>query len=471
MATRVQTKPKPRVSSRRGNVTITIPTSGIRPPKPKTARQWMAQRAGKWMGKRWWTKGIRQTYRLGAREAAGWRDRREARAQNRPPNIPTRRSVLAGKARTAQKIKKDLFTLDHRRHCAGCGQNFVNDREMGLHQCPENLGPKKAAPVPQATKAPKAKKATSTAAPAASTAAPATAGPTTPSPAAGAGQLGPGYAASKRQLEIKQWRRHNAEQRKANMTLGQRAKDRAGRAWGRATNRAAVCSRCHWVIRDGEDHDCSTVPTPTNLDDPAAVAAKAAGQVPAASAATPTATAAAAGFGAIAAAMTVRAHGRKQAQQSAATNGKGPGMTAPTTAPTAAGNGNAPRASGGSGTGGGAGAASAQALVQAMTAWANEMPTTHEEMTAKMNATREAFSQMSAMIGQFQQHLVAKGFHPECVQPLTGAATHLAEAGNSFTQTIMTIERVYAPLLAHYRSGTPDPGQTYLSDGRRPPGS
>jgi hypothetical protein len=465
MATQVRTKPKPRVSSRGGNITITIPSAGIRPPKPKTARQWMAQRAGKWMGKRWWTKGIRQTYRLGAREAAGWRDRREARAQNRPPNIPTRRSVLADKARTAQaRIKKDLFTLDHRRHCAGCGQNFVNDREMGLHQCPENKGPKKAAAVPKAAKAPKAKKA-------ASTATPATAGPTTPSPAAGAGQLGAGYAASKRQLEIKQWRRHNAEQRKANMTLGQRAKDRAGRAWGRATNRAAVCSRCRWVIRDGEDHDCSTVPTPTNLDDPAAVAAKAAEQTPAASAATPTATAAATGFGAIAAAMTVRAHGRKQAQQSAATNGKGPGMTAPATAPTAAGNGNAPRASGGSGTGGGAGAASAQALVQAMTAWANEMPTTHEEMTAKMNATREALSQMGSMVGQFQQLMVAKGFHPECVQPLTGTATHLAEAGNGATETLMAIERVYAPLLAHYRSGTPDPGQTYLSDGRRPPGS
>lgn len=106
-----------------------------------------------------------------------------------------------------------------------------------------------------------------------------------------------------------------------------------------------------------------------------------------------------------------------------------------------------------------------------MSAWANEMPNTHEEMTAKMNATRAAMSQMGAMVGQFQQAMVAKGFHPECVQPLTGTATHLAEAGNGCTEALMAIERVYAALLAHYRSGTPDPGQTYLSDGRRPPGS
>jgi hypothetical protein len=458
MATRVQTKPKPRVSSRRGNVTITIPTSGIRPPKPKTARQWMAQRAGRWMGKRWWTKGLRGAYRLGAKEAAGWRDRRQARTQNRPPNIPTRRSVLAGKARTAQaRLKKDLFTLDHRRHCTGCGQNFVNDREMGLHQCPENKGPKKAAPVP---KTPKTKKA----APTASTA------PASPVPAgATPGQLGPAHAQTKARLQAQEWRKHNKAQRKADMTPGQRAKDRASRMWGRATNRDAMCVHCGWVVKDGEAHDCSKLPTPTNLDDPAAVAAKAAGQAPAAS--TSAATTAATGFGAIAAAMTARAHGRKQAQQqSAQPNGKGPGMTAPATAPPAGGNG-APASGGGGGTGGGAGAASAQALVQAMSAWANEMPTTHEEMTAKMNATREAMSQMGAMVGQFQQLMVAKQFHPECVQPLTGMATHLAEAGNGATETLMAIERVYAPLLAHYRSGTPDPGQTYLSDGRRPPGS
>jgi hypothetical protein len=463
MATRVQTKPKPRVSSRGGNITITIPSAGIRPPKPKTARQWMAQRASKWMGKRWWTKGIRQTYRLGAREAAGWRDRREARAQNRPPNIPTRRSVLADKARTAQaRIKKDLFTLDHRRHCSGCGQNFVNDREMGLHQCAQNKGPKKAAAVPKTPKASKTKKAAPANTPAPAPASPVPAGPTP-------GQLGPAHAQTKARLQAQEWRKHNKAQRKADMTPGQRAKDRASRMWGRAVNRDAVCAHCGWVVKDGEDHDCSKLPTPTNLDDPAAVAAKAARQAPATS--TPAAPAAATGFGAIAAAMTARAHGRKQAQQQPAQpNGKGPGMTAPATAPPASSNG-APASGGGGGTGGGAGAASAQALVQAMSAWANEMPTTHEEMTAKMNATREALSQMGSMVGQFQQLMVAKGFHPECVQPLTGSATHLAEAGNGATETLMAIERVYAPLLAHYRSGTPDPGQTYLSDGRRPPGS
>lgn len=133
-------------------------------------------------------------------------------------------------------------------------------------------------------------------------------------------------------------------------------------------------------------------------------------------------------------------------------------MTAPAPA--------APPANGGASGGGGSGTASAQALVSAMQAWANEMPTTHQEMTAKMNASREAFAQMSQLIGQFQQAMVAKRFHPECAQPLTGVANHLAEGANGFTETLMTIERVYAPLLAHYRSGTPDPGQEYLSDGR-----
>jgi predicted Zn-ribbon and HTH transcriptional regulator len=382
--------------------------------------------------------------------------------------------VLAGKARNAQaRIKKDLFTLDHRQHCTGCGQNFVSDRALGLHTCPQNKGPKNSAPVPKAPKTPKAKKG----APTASTPAPAG----SPAPAAnpvpaGAtpGQLGPAHARTKAQLQAQAWRKHNTAQRKADMTRTQRAKDRMSRAWGRAINRDAVCTHCGWVVKDGEAHDCSKLPTPTNLDDPAAVAAKAAAsQTAPASAPTATTTAKATGFAAIAAAMTARAHGRKQAQQSAQPNGKGPGMTAPAPAapaPPASGNG-APRTGGGGGTGGGAGAASAQALVQAMSAWANEMPNTHEEMTAKMNATRAAMSQMGSLVGQFQQAMVAKGFHPECVQPLTGTATHLAEAGNGCTEALMAIERVYAALLAHYRSGTPDPGQTYLSDGRRPPGT
>lgn len=455
MPTRTRSSPKPKVRRTSGGfITITIPSAGgHRPPvrKPKTFKQWMGQRGSKWMGKRWWTRALRGVHRAGKREAEGWRNRREARKQNRPPDIPSRRSILADKARARHEAIKTKLAGTH--SCAGCGQSFATGRALGEHACASNQAPK--TPTPQAAAggaawgkavaaAAKGKIDHSNVDPNLQAAAHAAAAQIT------AQQLGPEHRRAKARVAGREWRKHNKAQRKADMTVGQRIKDRAARGKDRALNRAGRCVQCGWTIRDGEDHDCQA-PRPTNLDDPAAVAAAAAGAATAAM--TPSAAAAAQQ-------MTQRSwlrRNRRQPTQPQQPQG-GTAMTAPAPA--------APPASGGAPGGGGSGAASAQALVAAMQSWANEMPATHAEMTAKMNASREAFMQMSQLIGQFQQAMVAKRFHPECAQPLTGVASHLAESANGFTETIMTIERVYAPLLAHYRSGTPDPGQEYLSDGR-----
>lgn len=459
MPTRTRSSPKPKLrlgGVRRtsgGSITITIPSAGHRPPvrKPKTFKQWVGQRGSKWMGKRWWTRALRGVHRAGKREAEGWRNRREARKQNRPPDIPSRRSILADKARARHEAIKTKLAGTH--SCAGCGQSFATGRALGEHACASNQAPK--TPTSQAAAggaamgkavaaAAKGKIDHSNVDPNLQSAAHAAAAQIT------AQQLGPEHRRAKARVAGREWRKHNKAQRKADMTVGQRIKDRAARGKDRALNRAGRCVQCGWTIRDGEDHDCQA-PRPTNLDDPAAVAAAAAGAATAAT--TPSAAA-------TAQQMTQRSwlrRNRRQPTQPQQPQG-GTAMTAPAPA--------APPASGGAPGGGGSGAASAQALVSAMQAWANEMPTTHQEMTAKMNASREAFAQMSQLIGQFQQAMVAKRFHPECAQPLTGVANHLAEGANGFTETLMTIERVYAPLLAHYRSGTPDPGQEYLSDGR-----
>ena len=454
MSTRTRSSPKPKVRrTSGGSITITIPSAGHRPPvrKPKTTRQYIGTRVSKWMGKYKWGRAIRGVHRFGRREAEGWRNRREARAANRPPDIPSRRSILADKARARHEAIKTKLAGTH--SCAGCGQDFATGRALGEHTCASS--PARKTPTSQAAAggaamgkavaaAAKGKIDHSNVDPNLAAAAHAAAAQIT------AQQLGPEHRRAKARVAGREWRKHNKAQRKADMTVGQRIKDRAARGKDRALNRAGRCVQCGWTIRDGEDHDCQA-PRPTNLDDPAAVAAAAAGAATAAT--TPSAAA-------TAQQMTQRSwlrRNRRQPTQPQQPQG-GTAMTAPAPA--------APPANGGASGGGGSGTASAQALVSAMQAWANEMPTTHQEMTAKMNASREAFAQMSQLIGQFQQAMVAKRFHPECAQPLTGVANHLAEGANGFTETLMTIERVYAPLLAHYRSGTPDPGQEYLSDGR-----
>lgn len=470
MPTRTRSSPKAKVRrTSGGSITITIPSTGHRAPvrKPKTFKQWMGQRGSKWLGRRWWGRALRGVHRASKREADGWRNRREARKQNRPPDIPSRRSILASKARARHEAIKAKLAGTH--SCAGCGQSFATGRALGEHACAKN----------RKAKAPKTQATTQAAAAGGAALGKAVAAAakgkidhsTRPDPnlmAAGhaaaaaitAEQLGPKYLKAKARASGRDWRKHNKDQRKADMTFGQRIKDRAARGKDRALNRAGRCVQCGWTVREGEDHDCQT-PRPTNLDDPAAVAAAAAGATAAATAAPSAAT--------TAQQMTRRSWLRRnqQPQQQPTPQGRQAAMTAPAPAAPPAAGGNGATGSGG----GGSGTAAAQALVSAMQAWANEMPTTHQEMTAKMNASREAFAQMSQLIGQFQQAMVAKRFHPECAQPLTGVANHLAEGANGFTETLMTIERVYAPLLAHYRSGTPDPGQTYLSDGRVPAGA
>jgi len=120
--------------------------------------------------------------------------------------------------------------------------------------------------------------------------------------------------------------------------------------------------------------------------------------------------------------------------------------------------------------GGGPGVAHANALLKAKTAWAQDVPNYYDELVAKMEATRQAYG---AMAGQIQEHvnlLVQAGFHPMTCQPLMLAAASLAESANHYTGMVMACEQVYANILAHYRSGVPDPGEQFLSNGTRGPG-
>lgn len=389
--------PKPKIKNGpKGNITITIPSTAHTAPKPKTVGQWIGNRlARSSLGKHWVGRATRGVWRFGRREAEGWRDRREARAQGRDPKIPTRRSKLA---QTARKIGKDAVHIERINSCGGCGQTFTA-RGLKEHTCSgsaQKTGKDKAAKTPA------------------------------PQPSTGGGQLGPAHAASLKVAQGRSWRRQNRKQRQENMTRGERFTDRAGRLWGRVTNNLPTCVHCGWTLRLDEAHECQVVSAP-----------------PPAPAATPPGP-----------------QGSPGSSESNK-NGKGPAMANGTTA-----------TNGSAGPAAPANTADAAAIVAAWSAWNQAHPKIHQEMTAKMAATRQAVLQAAAQVRDFQAWMVRPrqngggGFHPLCAQPLTGAEARFTEGAVAFTETVMTIERVYAAILEHHRSGTPDPGQEYLSDGR-----
>ena len=431
---RPKARPKPKVTVSR-NGQIRISSTAHRGPKPKTFRQYVAKRISRWADKRggstfgaaarFTSRRMRGTYRIGKRESAAWRKRREERATG---GRPARRDVLKSNVTESVARVKKAAGGPGVVQCGGCRQSFTH-RAARTHaaNCPgTGATPKPAsAPKPKTTKA----KGKTPAAP--------TPTPTPPPvPASGTPQLGPKHSKQRAELEkrvrARAWHRENRERRRQEMTRAQRARDRVGRGWGRFTNRMAVCHSCGWTVRDGETHDCKPPhvqqPAPTSTTSPASPAS---GTTPSPGPAAP-----------------------------GSQNGAPP-MTAPAST-----NGtSAPAANSGPSD------ASAAGIVAAWSQWSQAHPEFHDQMTNKMQSTRIAMQQAARMVEAFQQWMVAPrqsgggGFHPMCVQPLSSVAARLAEAGNGFTETILAIERVYQAQLEMYRAGTPSPGEKYLSNG------
>ena len=137
-------------------------------------------------------------------------------------------------------------------------------------------------------------------------------------------------------------------------------------------------------------------------------------------------------------------------------------MTAPAAAPS---NNGTVQPSGN--TSGGASAGLVSAIEQSWRAWCDDIPEFHDDMIVKMNMTREMMGRIANMLQEHAGRLVAAEFHPETVTPLLSASAQTLETANHFTNVLAAIERVYGPLLAHYRAGIPDPGEKYLSSGRK----
>ena len=218
-------------------------------------------------------------------------------------------------------------------------------------------------------------------------------------------------------------KRNHRQQRKDAMTRPARMADTVARRAVLIAGFAGRCAHCNAITYYREDHDCQPSSSTTN--------------------ATPS---------------TAPANSTPNATPSATpspTQGKaGPAMTSPN--------------KNGSGGGGGP-SAHAQAIAQAMHNWAQSVPGTHAEMEADMRSMQWLFA--SAIPGAIQargQAMIAKQFHPETIRPLLGVESNCAQAGAHFMECYLAITMMYKALLEHYAAGTPDPGRTYLSDGRVP---
>ena len=136
------------------------------------------------------------------------------------------------------------------------------------------------------------------------------------------------------------------------------------------------------------------------------------------------------------------------------------------------------KASNGASGGGGASAGTAAsstvgAMLTPWQSWAQNVPKTHVEMVAEL----EALNQVMVAIGQCVRERQARmvnmgtgpngeqiGFHPQCVQQLNGAADQISASGAYFTATHVAITAHYQALIDHYAGGGTDPGKQYLSN-------
>jgi len=131
---------------------------------------------------------------------------------------------------------------------------------------------------------------------------------------------------------------------------------------------------------------------------------------------------------------------------------------------------------GAAGSGGSSGAASSATVGAMLTpwqAWAQNVPKTHIEMVAELEAMNQLMVSIGQTIRERQARMVNMGsgpngeqigFHPTCVQQLNGAADQISAAGAYFTATHVAITAHYQALIQHYQGGTPDPGRQYLSN-------
>jgi hypothetical protein len=401
--------------------------------KPKTTREWLDRKfAPKKYRTTWgWIfgnlyKGVRGVSRVADRRAERVRERKRARVEMREHTLPP---TWGERIRMRREREKGPAN-----QCLACGKSLTRE-QMRDHVLTCGTAAPAPAPAPAGSAAvPKPKKAKAVAA-----------APVAPAPVPAAT---PSAHPTRAELddEVRQWKRERAAYRKANMTRRARAADVARRGAVRFAGYGGKCRTCGMnLTRSGmAAHRCGgayhldsdpTVPTP-------------AAPVPAPTP-VPSAPAAPAAGPSTAAPST--------------TNGK--------EAPVAFGRGTG-TSNGSTQTGGGGNSSAyAQQILQAMQAWSQDIPKTHTEMGANMQAMSTMCTTMSQLVGEFQNRLINKppgpngeprGFHPSTVAPLSGPAQRFAEASAGFTETFIAISRYYQVLIDMHQSGTPVPDANYL---------
>lgn len=363
---------------------------GSRPPKPKTMGQWLGGRIGRFMGKGPVRRGMRGFWRLLRREGEGIRERKRARKEYRNPTIPTHTQNI--KNRLTERRGKP------RAQCAGCGSALHPDA-VATHTCGETKAEQSAAMSAatqnkQAVKAWKRHARTNR-----------------------ESQSGPPGAAD----SVKAHRLAVRDERRQ-MTKGQRAKEFAKRWTQRAIGTGGKCETCRRTLSADEfhDHDCMKSPA-------------------SASGATTTAT------GATAPPVPANAPAPAPNPNQAATPSPAPGTNGRNAMTAPAGTSN--------GTGAGGGGGTAHAIAQAFSAWAHDIPQSHEEMRTKAYMTQQSLAAAARSVEELQAALIKMRIHPACVQPLAQTSTSLAEAGQGVVNMYMQIEAVYAAALAQARAG------------------
>jgi hypothetical protein len=398
-----------------------------RPPaKPKTTRQWLDRKFAPKKYRTMWGrifgnlyKGVRGISRAADRRAERVRERKRARIEMREHTLPP---TWAEQIRTRREQERGPAN-----QCLACGKSLTQE-QMKDHvlTCGSSPTPAAAAPKPKKAK----------------TTAPAPAAPA-PIPAA------PSAHPTRAELddEVRQWKRERAAYRKANMTRRERAADVARRGAVRFAGYGGKCRTCGMNLTrsDMATHRCGgayrldsdpTVPTPATpapapTPVPSAPAAPAAGPSPAA-----------------------------------------PSTTNRKEAPVAFGRGQTGTSNGSTQTGGGGNSSAyAQQILQAMQSWSQDIPKTHTEMGANMQAMSTMCTTMSQLVSEFQNRLInmppgpngePRGFHPSTVAPLSGPTQRFAEASAGFTETFVAITRYYQVLIDMHQSGTPVPDANYL---------
>jgi hypothetical protein len=403
--------------------------------KPTKVSEWFGYHLSKRADKYGWARAVRGVHRKGVAQAERARARRTARKNLGPVTHPT----------WSQRRQQRAFERGNgggTTACLGCGNNLSAD-EARTHHCASTAAEQKRIDASRQKWRARAGFGGPTAN--APPAAPTVTGPI-PTSATGA-PVGPRAAAAAAQLAtppvdpVVQWKWDRKAWRRANMTRPARALDTLQRLDSRLAGNGAKCGACGINVHGDEwdTHDCGRIPythprhqaspAPPPTPVPAPTTAPPAGNTP------------------------------------AATNGGRP--------PVALGgsNGSSSTATGGA-TASGASSQHAAAILQAMSAWSQDIPKTEGEMMGMLAAMNNMCVGMGDFVRQFQGHLINMGtdaeghpigFHPSCVAQLNGAADQLSGAGAYFTATGVAIQQYYQPLKAFLAGGTPAPNRSYFA--------